>query len=172
MSSQAQLIEVRVSPIKKSFGFLDHYYFVINGMEYHPGRYSLGNILPLNTTKNSFVVYKKMMCSDCFHNIIHNFNLSEDTRVVKYFPFINCESLSMGISCQSLGFLAIPFLLVGILRRSLIWVCYIMLLTCLYLMGIGRYMRLRTRYGSCRHLIDEKQDIYEMLKRETGKLEE
>jgi len=147
-----QLVEVRVAPIRKSYGILDHYYFVINDKEYHPGRYTLGNILPVGTTKNYHIVYVKTMCLLCYENIVSNFNLLEDRRVVKYFPFINCETLSTGISCQSLAFLSIPFIIWAAFKRYWVVIGFLLLITALYLMAIGRYMRLGTRYGTCSHI--------------------
>lgn len=145
-------IEYHCRAIKSSFGILDHYFIVVDNYEIHMGWYRPGKILPKNTTKNSHVVAVKKVCMYCYNKIATNLNTSEDSRLIGYYPFLNCESLSTGFSVQALAFLAIPPLVVLALRMQIFYMFLVLVGTLLFVLLYSKYMYSRTRQKTCKHL--------------------
>lgn len=158
-STSERMVEVRVQALRRTFGIIDHYYLVIEGMEYHPGYYKRGNFLPLGTTANYHVVARRRVCLDCYNKIIADFNLREDKRIGSFYPFLNCESLATGFSLQSLGFLAVPFVAGFLLLGRFLLAVVTFLLALLYLLLVGKYTISRTVRARCRHLPPQSANI-------------
>lgn len=152
MTEEVREVEIRVQALKNTMGLIDHYYMVLNGMEYHPGNYRLGNILPLDSTKGYHVVMKKRICIDCYNKIVTDFNMKEDKRIASFYPFLNCESLTTGISAQSMAFIAIPFVVLLVLRGMFLWALVLLLATFVYMLGVSKFVFSRTTSSTCKHL--------------------
>lgn len=147
-----RIVEVRVQALRSTMGIIDHYFLVLEGMEYHPGHYKRGNLLPLGTTENFHVVARRRLCIDCYNKIIADFNLREDKRIGSFYPFLNCESLATGFSLQSLGFIALPFVFGFLLLGKLLLALVTFLVALLYLLLVGKYTISRTVRTRCHHL--------------------
>lgn len=147
-----RVVEVRVQALKSTLGIIDHYYLVLEGMEYHPGHYKRGNFLPLGSTVNYHVAAKRRLCIDCYNKIIADFNLREDKRIGSFYPFLNCESLATGFSLQSLGFIAVPFVFGFLLLGRMLLAVVTFLVALLYLLLVGKFTISRTVRSRCRHL--------------------
>jgi len=114
-------IEIRVRPMVRFFGLFDHYFMIIDGNEYHPIWYRHGQVLPLGFTTDAHVACRKRICDGCYNKLIQSIRAREDDRMAKFYPWLNCETISMGISVQAMSFLAIPFgglALAGLWRLS------------------------------------------------------
>lgn len=149
---QYKTIEYHCRAIKSSFGIFDHYFIVIDDFEIHMGWYMPGKILPKNTTKNSHLVAVKKICVYCYNKITANLNLSEDARLINYYPFLNCESLTTGFSVQALAFLAIPMIIVFALSMQFLYMLIVILTTFLFILIYSKYMYSRTKYITCKHI--------------------
>lgn len=145
-------VEYRCQAQSTSFGFIDHYYLVIDETEYHLGHYRKGNILPKGTTKGSHVAAIKDICKLCYTKLFTDLKLREDKRLISYFPFLNCETLSTGFSVQSLGFLSIPLILVLFIKGLFLYGIIAFLLTFVILLYYSKFIYSRTNYSKCKHL--------------------
>lgn len=145
-------IEIRVQALKRTLGVVDHYYMVIGGKEYHPGGYGPGSVLPLGTTKGYHTAVRRQLCRDCFDKIVLDFVLSEDKRIYGYYPFLNCESLSTGISVQSQAFVFVPFVLIQAFRANWKNVLVLLLLALLFVLAASKFVFSRTQRQKCSHL--------------------
>lgn len=146
-------IEVRVQALRSAFGLADHYYMIIDDdMEYHPGMYAQGSILPNGTTKGYHVVDVRTVCQACHDKIILNFNAREDKRVWALFPLLNCESLSMGFSIQTAMMIAIPIAAALLLQSHFVYALIALLFGLALHLAVSKYMFSRTRKSRCVHL--------------------
>lgn len=148
-----KFIEIRCRASRKYFGLIDHYFYVINGSEYHVGNYKKGKILPINTTKGYHVVSKTSLCDTCHDKIIENYKTKEDNRLFKYYPFINCESLTTGISLQSLLiFGTLPILFISLFKGKFLISILIIFILLTALLMYSKFIYSRTRIDQCSHL--------------------
>lgn len=151
-------IEIWAQALKKTFGLIDHYYYVMTAkdgtkLEYHPGKYPKGQILPNGTTRGGHLVATKLVCQECYNWIVSTFQNEDDARIFQFYPFINCESLTMGLSLQSLFFLAIPFTVVLIVARKIILAIFFAVLSLFCMLLISKYNFSRTQHLQCDHII-------------------
>ncbi|AUQ44008.1 putative Ac81-like protein [Esparto virus] len=154
-SSKRIKIEIRCRAMKHTFGLFDHYFIVIGDTEYHAGNYKPGKILPLGTTKGAHIVSICEICEICHDKIMAEYYTSEDVRIFHiYFPILNCETLCMGFSIQSLLFLTIPFLCVFILKGSFLYAIIFILLSIVIVLAHSKYRFSRTNKTKCEHLLD------------------
>lgn len=145
-------VEVRCQALKRTWGLIDHYFLVIGEYEYHMGRYSKGSILPVGTTKGAHVVSVKTMCRACYTKIVENYNLREDKRLFDYYPLVNCETLSTGLSVQAISFLVLPFVFTLLLLGHLLWAVLLTLAALVFFLMCSKYVFSRTTEHKCRHL--------------------
>lgn len=143
-------IECRCRAEKKVLGLLDHYYYVIDGAEYHFSKPAI----PEGTTKRFHVVYEKELCVNCYRLAIVTFTkMKEDFRLYSmFFPILNCESLCLGFSIQSLCLLAIPFVGSLLLKQLYYWAVILILITLVILLANSKYMFSKTDKFTCKHL--------------------
>lgn len=151
-------LEIRVQALKSTLGLVDHYYMVFvddgneQAIEYHPGVYSAGCILPAGTTKGYHVAYTKIICSECYNKIILNFNQHEDKRIWSWYPFLNCESMSTGFSVQTMMMLFIPFVLLFLFHGHYMYAVLIFLVGLVLQLAISKYVFSRTSQKRCKHI--------------------
>lgn len=147
-----KIVEIHCRASKQSFGLIDHYFIVIDNLEYHLGFYRSGRVLPKGTTKGSHVVYERQICKHCYDNIHFDIKFREDCRLFSYYPLLNCETLVTGISLQSLAFFAIPFIGLFLIRGCFMYALIVFLITILYLLALSKYNYSRTRKQACLHI--------------------
>ncbi|AQN78564.1 ACH96134.1 Ac81-like protein [Kallithea virus] len=146
-------IEVRCQAMRKSFGLFDHYFLVIKGKEYHAGWYARGMVLDEGTTKGAHTVSVQNICKMCYDKIFAEFYVREDLRIFNaYFPFINCETICMGFSIQSLAFLIIPFVCTFIAKGLFLYAILLILVTIVLFLIYSKYQFSRTVRTKCSHL--------------------
>lgn len=145
-------VEVRCRAMRSTLGLLDHYFLVLGDLEYHMGYYKKGSVLPVGTTKSSHLVCIKRMCVDCYTKIITNYNLREDKRLFNYYPIINCETLSTGISVQSLAFFSLPFIAALLVNGRILYALLLLMFTIAAFLAYGKFVFSRTETHVCRHL--------------------
>lgn len=146
-------IEVYVKSIKKTYGLFDHYYIVIGDYEYHLGYYKKGSILPIGSTKNSKLLEIKTICSLCYEKFLHDFSSNEFQRLFIFYPFVNCESLTTGISTQMICvlnfFIPITFCVLGLYMRAFLSLILIIITTII----TKQIKYMKTTIKHCPHLI-------------------
>lgn len=145
-------VETRCRALKSTWGLIDHYFLVIGEYEYHMGRYSKGSVLPVDTTKGAHVVSVKTMCRACYTKIVENYSLHEDKRLFDYYPLVNCETLTTGLSVQALSVLVLPFVFSLLLIGRLLWAVLLTLATLNVFLVWSKYVFSRTIKRKCRHL--------------------
>lgn len=145
-------IKICVQAIKGSLGLMDHWFFIINDKEHHVGVYYKGSVLPLNTTKGTHVVVEKTICLKCYEKLINFVLYREDKRLFRFYPFINCETLTTGWSIQVVVLLLIPFVAVLGFLGYLYWA--LVLFLCIFLLYLiaSKYHFSRTNKSFCKHL--------------------
>lgn len=94
-------VEFCIVPMK-SLVFLDHFFIIIQDKEYHLGGYEKGKFLDRGTTTGYTVYSTKLICSQCFDYFKLNLKYEEDYRLFNHYPIINCESLNLGYSINTL----------------------------------------------------------------------
>lgn len=147
------IIELCVRAEKKSFGLIDHYFMIIDNFEYHPGFYKSGNILPKGFSKGYHVVALKRVCDDCLTKIILDYNLSEDRRISNWYPIFNCESLSTGISVQSIITLVfLPTIVISVFKTHYLLAFIIFLIGIICLLFYSKWIFSHTQIIKCLHL--------------------
>lgn len=84
-------------PIKSVFGIYNHYFLLIEeiDMEIHPGHYKYGVYMRAGSTKGYSVESNVMLCPLCLNGLI---NLVRTLEEVWFYPYINCETLSKGLT--------------------------------------------------------------------------
>lgn len=145
-------LEIRVQALKATLGLVDHYYLILNDLEYHPGMYARGCVLPKGTTKGYHVAAIRTICQTCYDKIILNFNTREDKRIWSFYPFINCESFSTGFSVQSLAIIAIPIAVALMYQKNYIYAFVVLLIGALAHLTVSKFSFSRTFKGKCAHL--------------------
>src|ERR1700684_3178980 len=95
---QTYQVEIYIQSQHYFYGLIDHYFLVIDDVEYHLGKYKKGTVLPKGTTKGSHLMETKTICEDCYLKIQTNHVLKEYTRMWSLFPIINCETVTTGFS--------------------------------------------------------------------------
>lgn len=146
-------IEICVRAEHRSFGMIDHYFMIFDDFEYHPGFYKSGNILPRGFSKGYHVAAVKRVCRDCLSKIILDYNLSEDRRISNWYPLFNCESLSTGISVQSIIMLVFaPTTVIAIVKFHFTLALIVLLIGLLCLLFYSKWTFSRTRRFKCEHL--------------------
>lgn len=151
-AAAAAEIEIRVQALKRTLGMIDHYYMVIEDKEYHPGYYKPGCILPRDSTKGYHVAARRLVCRDCLDLIVLNFNLREDKRMLSLYPLLNCESLTVGFSVQSVALCAIPFIGFLLCKGRPMYAALLLLCVIVALLLHSKYVFSRTARQRCNHL--------------------
>lgn len=144
-------LEFRCVPIKRSLGLFDHYFIIFLEHEYHLGDYKKGTVLPKGTTLNSHLITKKSICQNCLSKILTDIKLLEDRRLFVY-PVINCESLAIGTSIQSLLIINLSFVITLICLGKIIYGFILFLIIICCLLGWSKYNMSRTYKSKCEHL--------------------
>lgn len=153
MDKQASYrVEIRMRATKSSFGLIDHYYMILGDLEYHPGCYSPGNILPKGTTTGYHVAAVRHICKTCYDKIILNFNTREDKRIWALYPFLNCESLTTGFSVQALAMLTFPLVAILLWQKIYIYAIIVLLAGIIVHLSVSKFSFSRTFHGTCTHL--------------------
>ncbi|ATY70250.1 Ac81-like protein [Tomelloso virus] len=154
--STYKILELYCQATKKSYGLFDHYFYVIDNMEIHMGIYLKGKILPKGTTKGAHLVANYEICQSCYDKIQLDLISNDDIRLFSlYFPILNCESLCRGISVQSVVLMiAIPFILVLVIKGLFLWALVLFLLTAVLLLMYSKYMFSKTEEKKCDHIKD------------------
>lgn len=147
-----KIIEYRCQALKNTLGLIDHYFLVIDDKEYHLGFYTPGKVLPKDSTKGYHIVSKRKVCETCYNKIIADLNYKEDIRLIRYFPFLNCETLCTGFSVQSLALLTLPCVGFLIVKGKILYVIILVLLTLIVILVYSKYTFSRTKYSRCKHL--------------------
>lgn len=149
-------IEICVRASKNAYGLIDHFFMQIENFEYHPGYYKPGNILPKGTTKGLHVIEKRRVCQLCFAKLILDFKMYEDCRISAWYPILNCESLSTGISVQSVLLVAaLPVILTLIVLGRFLYLVLFILFVLVTLLFYSKFLYSRCKQTHCRHLIEE-----------------
>lgn len=146
-------VQICLRPIRKSLGFFDHYFLIIDNVEYHlGGNYPLGEEIPRGTTKNAFVSKNYHVCATC-KNILLERMKTHKYRTSALFPIINCETLTVGLSVQfivaAIGTIAV---LASLILRKFTVALLIILLTLVIVLLISKYTLSRTTSNYCKHL--------------------
>lgn len=153
-----KVIELRCQATKKSYGFFDHYFYVIDDKEIHMGIYTKGKILPKGTTKGAHIAANYEICKACYDKIYLNLTSNDDVRMfAEYFPILNCESLCTGFSIQSAMIISLPFVMVLIIKGYYLWAIILFLLALLVLLAYSKHMFSQTREKKCKHLLSFAQ---------------
>jgi len=153
MADTPTCFDVYVKAMSNTLGLIDHYYLVIDGVSYHLGfnrRIAQQHSIPSTHT----LVERRLYCTKCTADFFDQLRLNEDRRLFGYYPLVNCESLSVGFSMQSLSLLTGSIISCVVLAKSmnlLLCLC-VMLLTVLVCLWWGKYVRTRVRKTSCKHL--------------------
>lgn len=142
-------VEVRCQALRRTWGLVDHYFVVIGDREYHPGE---GTIRPAGATAGAHTVVVKTVCRACYEKILTNYDLREDRRLFEYYPLVNCETLSTGLSVQSLSFLAVPFVMTLALTGRPLWSLVLALFSLVFFLWYSKYVFSRTKRQTCRHI--------------------
>lgn len=144
-------IELRCQATKKSYGLLDHYFYVIDDTEVHMGTYKKGKILPKGTTKGSHIAAFYDICKACYDKIILDLSLNDDIRLFNYFPILNCESLCTGFSIQSAMIISVPFIIILLIKGLYLWAIILLLASIVCLLAYSKYMFSHTFTKNCVH---------------------
>nr|AHW98244.1 AC81-like protein [Nilaparvata lugens endogenous nudivirus] len=150
-------VEIYCQATKSSFGLINHYFLVIDNYEYHMGYYAKGSVLPFNTPKGAHLVSVKTLCSACYQKIFIDYKLREDKRLFSYYPIINCETLSTGISLQALTLLVIPFIAACIYYGQITYAVILLLLAFIGFLICGKFVFSRSTQFICHHLKNRQQ---------------
>lgn len=145
-------LKICVQAIKNSFGLMDHWFYIVNDKEHHVGVYYKGSVLPLNTTKGFHVVTEKIICLKCYEKLINFVRYREDKRLFKFYPFINCETLTTGWSIQVVILFLLPLVAVVGFLGYVYWA--IILFLCMFVLYLfaSKYNFSRTNKSLCKHL--------------------
>lgn len=158
-----KVVEFYCQATKKFGGLIDHYYVVDGENEIHPRGFKPGEILPKGSTKGAHLVSVNTICDKCYNELMAIFKLKEDVRLFNsFFPFLNCETLCKGFSIQSLAFIAIPFVIVLIIKGLFLWALVLFLATLIALLIYSKYVFSRTIKTKCKHLIlnESSNDVH------------
>lgn len=148
-----KVIELRCQATKRSYGFFDHYFYVIDNKEVHMGTYKKGKILPKGTTKGSHITANYEICESCYNKIILDLTLNDDIRLfTSFFPILNCESLCTGFSIQSAMAVTIPFIVVLLVKQLYLWAIILFLFSTVILLAYSKFMFSQTREKKCIHI--------------------
>lgn len=145
-------IQVCCVATRKSFGFIDHYYLILNDYEYHLGNYKKGNKLPSGTTKGSHLICEKIICNTCYVKLMLDLQENEYKRLFSFFPLINCETLVTGISIQSVCLLLIPVVIACLGFKFYLYAIILTLIGLLIHVLYSKYKYSKTEYITCSHL--------------------
>lgn len=145
-----KIIELRCTPQKNTLGLVDHYYMVLDGVEYHVDLNSTQKQLPEGTTRRSHTVEYRGACSMCYDRQLGTYFTVAD--IFKYFPWFNCETICMGFSFQSLFLLTVPFIVALFLSHNYLCCVIFMLLVAIAFLLFSKYNYSRTKYALCPHI--------------------
>lgn len=146
-------IKIYVNPSKLFKNLIDHYFLVIDDYEYHLGIYRKGRTLPFGTTKNAHLVTSRKICSTCFKMLWANLEKNEDSRMIWLFPFINCESLTIGCSLQILILINIPLSIVLFYKGYFVYGIIALMLIMIVILLWSRYVNSKKpTIKYCKHL--------------------
>lgn len=146
-------VEVRCQALSRTWGLIDHYFLVIGEHEYHMGgSYSKGSVLPVGSTKGAHTISLKTVCSACYTRIVDSYLFREDMRLFNFYPIVNCETLSTGLSLQAISILTLPFVLYLLSLGLILWAVILTLCTVVFFLASSKYAFSRTAKLRCRHL--------------------
>ncbi|KAI5630641.1 Ac81-1 [Venturia canescens] len=151
-SKKLYTVEVRCQADSGTLGFLDHYFLVIGNLEYHLGLFVKGSVIPINSTKGSHVVCEKTVCEECYKKIMEFYETKEDKRLFNFYPFINCETFSTGLSFQAMSMIFAPFIAGLLLFCKFLYAILLGLIATITFLGQSKYNFSRTHKFSCRHI--------------------
>lgn len=153
-SNRTHDIEIHCQAMKSTMGLFDHYFIVIDNMEYHMGLYQKGALIPLGSTKGSHLITIRTICDQCYRRIVMKYNAQEDRRMaLKYYPIINCETLVMGMSVQVvLITLVLPFLILLICKGLIIYSILLFVLTLTLQLWYSKSLYCSSTKTLCVHL--------------------
>lgn len=152
---EAIKIEVCGKPIAKTFGLIKHYFIRLEHpeLEIHPGQYKKGTHHNLEFTKGFEIYIKKIMCRECLQKLLKE---SNDMKMYWYYPFINCETLTKGLTGQFAISNQIVLLVLLILFLIVSFCCnYIYLLGVMVVLLVilyNNYLSSGTSLLVCHHL--------------------
>lgn len=151
-TNKTHTIEIRCRAIKRVFGLFDHFFMIIDNNEYHFGFYSKGLVLPKGTTKSSHLATIRTICHQCYIKLMIDLEFKEDARLFSYYPILNCETLSYGLSIQTICFLNFLFIPILLLKKHY-WLSLVFSLSIIIvLLFFSKYQYSRTLKKNCNHL--------------------
>lgn len=145
-------IEYRCQAMRKTLGFVDHYFLVVDDKEYHAGFYKRGKVLPADTTKGYHSVMFVDVCESCYVKIVADYRLEEDIRIFNYFPLLNCETLCRGFSVQSMALLSLPFVGMLLWKKQFAYAIILLLVVAVAVLSYSKYVFSRCKKTVCTHL--------------------
>ena len=146
-------INIKCQALRKSFGLIDHYFLEIGENEFHLGFYRKGKILPRGSTKGSHLAVIRKICLSCYERLKIMLEYAEDVRLFDYYPLVNCETLTTGISVQlGLTMCAFPFLAYFCYTKNYTYLMILFLLMLLCVLIHSKYVYSRTVFSHCSHL--------------------
>lgn len=149
---ETRVVEIRARAIRSSLGLFDHYFMIAGDYEYHLGGYRGKVKMPKGTTVNSNLCDVRSLCRYCYAKIMYNIESGEYDKLFRFFPFINCETLTCGISTQALFVLTLPFVFVLSYYGKLLLAVILFLITLVVLLWSSKYKLSRTLRSRCKHL--------------------
>lgn len=150
---RSRILEIRSRIIRSSFGLFDHYFIVIDDYEYHLGGYRGKVMMPKGATINSNLCCLRTICDRCYAKIMYNIESGEyDKLLYKFFPFINCETFTCGISTQSLFVLTLPFVGTLLFYKKFLLTIILLLFALVILLWHSKYTLSRTTRSECEHV--------------------
>lgn len=153
-------IQICIRASKNVFGLIDHFFMKIDNFEYHPGFYKSGNILPSGTSNGLHVIETRQVCRLCLIKLILDFKMHEDRRISTWYPFLNCESLTTGISVQSLVLISsLPVIIALIILKRFICLLFFVMLMLIILLLYSKYLYSRSKYSKCPHLLHAEKMV-------------
>lgn len=148
-------IQIKCRAINSAYGLFDHYFLAVtNEFELHFGNYKHGKIRAFNYTKNAHVVAERVVCERCYKMLFLDLLFHEDDRILQlYYPFINCETLSMGFSIQSCV-LCVGLIIISVSLIKGLWLVAIiaLLLSVVILLLYSKYTYSATKHSQCPHV--------------------
>lgn len=147
-------IEIYSIAQRATFGLIDHYFLMIPmyQLEFHLGIYSRGLILPAGRTVGAHLCGRKLVCDSCFVKLMHDLESGEYNRLIGYFPFVNCETLTTGISVQSIILINSIFVYASFAFGKFKMGFFISVVLLLCLLLFSKYNFSRTYKFKCPHM--------------------
>lgn len=152
LTNDKKLIEIRSRVIRSSLGLFDHYFIVVDDHEYHLGGYRGKVKMPKGSTVNSNLYNLRTVCGRCYTKIMYNIESGEYDKLFKFFPFVNCETLTCGISTQALFILPLPAVCVFLYYNKVLLALVLLLSLFVILLWSSKYKLSKTTQSWCEHI--------------------